>query len=319
MSRSRSTSSGLPSFAIVGLRDAAVRESRERVRSAIQNSGFDFLRAEDPRPASRRRPPQGRARVRPRNRRGGARRSRRAAGCGAGRDRARCRARARRVAAASPRRAGDGRAGLRRGCGAHRRRAGECARGGATQRGGRGGDSGLPARAPRRPAAARHPGGTRAQDPSAGARDTCRRWAGPRRLARPACVARRARGRGCGRPRDPDHGPAQGPARPRRSPAAVDNAAAVEAEALEVLRIASACGQARTTEFAGRSALHITRSHRRVSSAAATCPGPRARSRWPTAASSSSMARRVLTLGAQAPAASRSRTVWSRSRASGTR
>jgi magnesium chelatase family protein len=33
---------GLPSFAIVGLPDAAVRESRERVRSAIQNSGFKF-------------------------------------------------------------------------------------------------------------------------------------------------------------------------------------------------------------------------------------------------------------------------------------
>ncbi len=33
---------GLPSFAIVGLPDAAVRESRERVRSAIQNSGFRF-------------------------------------------------------------------------------------------------------------------------------------------------------------------------------------------------------------------------------------------------------------------------------------
>jgi magnesium chelatase family protein len=33
---------GLPSFTIVGLGDAAVRESRERVRGAIQNSGFDF-------------------------------------------------------------------------------------------------------------------------------------------------------------------------------------------------------------------------------------------------------------------------------------
>lgn len=33
---------GLPLFAIVGLPDAAVRESRERVRSAIQNSGFEF-------------------------------------------------------------------------------------------------------------------------------------------------------------------------------------------------------------------------------------------------------------------------------------
>jgi magnesium chelatase family protein len=34
--------SGLPAFTIVGLGDAAVRESRERIRSAILNSGFDF-------------------------------------------------------------------------------------------------------------------------------------------------------------------------------------------------------------------------------------------------------------------------------------
>lgn len=33
---------GLPAFTIVGLPDAAVQESRERVRSAIRNSGFDF-------------------------------------------------------------------------------------------------------------------------------------------------------------------------------------------------------------------------------------------------------------------------------------
>jgi magnesium chelatase family protein len=33
---------GLPAFGIVGLPDAAVRESRERVRSALKNSGFDF-------------------------------------------------------------------------------------------------------------------------------------------------------------------------------------------------------------------------------------------------------------------------------------
>jgi hypothetical protein len=32
---------GLPAFTIVGLGDSAVRESRERVRSAIANSGFD--------------------------------------------------------------------------------------------------------------------------------------------------------------------------------------------------------------------------------------------------------------------------------------
>ena len=33
---------GLPAFTIVGLGDQSVRESRERVRTAIQNSGFDF-------------------------------------------------------------------------------------------------------------------------------------------------------------------------------------------------------------------------------------------------------------------------------------
>jgi magnesium chelatase family protein len=33
---------GLPAFTIVGLGDTAVRESRERVRAAIQNSGYDF-------------------------------------------------------------------------------------------------------------------------------------------------------------------------------------------------------------------------------------------------------------------------------------
>ena len=33
---------GLPSFTIVGLPDKAVEESRERVRSALKNSGFDF-------------------------------------------------------------------------------------------------------------------------------------------------------------------------------------------------------------------------------------------------------------------------------------
>ena len=33
---------GLPAFELVGLPDAAVRESRERVRSAMMNSGFAF-------------------------------------------------------------------------------------------------------------------------------------------------------------------------------------------------------------------------------------------------------------------------------------
>src|SRR5206468_7329483 len=33
---------GLPGFTLVGLPDAGVRESRDRVRSAIRNSGFEF-------------------------------------------------------------------------------------------------------------------------------------------------------------------------------------------------------------------------------------------------------------------------------------
>ena len=33
---------GLPQFATVGLPDSAVRESRERVRTAIRNAGFLF-------------------------------------------------------------------------------------------------------------------------------------------------------------------------------------------------------------------------------------------------------------------------------------
>ena len=33
---------GVPAFDVVGLPDAAIKESRERVRSAIKNSGFDF-------------------------------------------------------------------------------------------------------------------------------------------------------------------------------------------------------------------------------------------------------------------------------------
>ena len=35
-------SQGLPAFAIVGLPDAAVQEAKERVRSAIRNSGHTF-------------------------------------------------------------------------------------------------------------------------------------------------------------------------------------------------------------------------------------------------------------------------------------
>src|SRR3970040_3057554 len=38
------TARGLPSFTIVGLPDAAVQESRERVQSAIKNAGLYFPR-----------------------------------------------------------------------------------------------------------------------------------------------------------------------------------------------------------------------------------------------------------------------------------
>ena len=33
---------GLPALVLVGLPDTSVRESRDRVRTAIRNSGFDF-------------------------------------------------------------------------------------------------------------------------------------------------------------------------------------------------------------------------------------------------------------------------------------
>jgi magnesium chelatase family protein len=33
---------GLPSFTTVGLPDSALRESRDRVRAAIRNAGFEF-------------------------------------------------------------------------------------------------------------------------------------------------------------------------------------------------------------------------------------------------------------------------------------
>ncbi len=35
-------SNGLPAFEIVGLPDASVKESRDRVRAAARNCGFDF-------------------------------------------------------------------------------------------------------------------------------------------------------------------------------------------------------------------------------------------------------------------------------------
>jgi len=34
--------SGLPAFTIVGLADTAVREARERIQTAVLNSGYEF-------------------------------------------------------------------------------------------------------------------------------------------------------------------------------------------------------------------------------------------------------------------------------------
>ena len=33
---------GLPGFTIVGLPDSTIKEARERIRSAVENSGFEF-------------------------------------------------------------------------------------------------------------------------------------------------------------------------------------------------------------------------------------------------------------------------------------
>ena len=54
-------SGGLPAFDVVGLPDAAVRESRERVRAAVKNCGAKFPVAVSPSiwllPAAKRRAP----------------------------------------------------------------------------------------------------------------------------------------------------------------------------------------------------------------------------------------------------------------------
>ena len=74
---------GLPSFTIVGLPDAAVRESRERVRSALVNSGFKYPQhriTANLAPADLRKAGPG---IRSRDRRGGAGRVRSAAADGA--------------------------------------------------------------------------------------------------------------------------------------------------------------------------------------------------------------------------------------------
>ena len=64
------TAQGLPGMDIVGLPDAAVQESRERVQAAIKNAGFDLpAQAHRGQPGARHRA-QRRSRLRPADRPG---------------------------------------------------------------------------------------------------------------------------------------------------------------------------------------------------------------------------------------------------------
>ncbi len=109
----RSTSTaGCPSFSVVGLPDAAVRESRERVRAAIVNSGLRLPAAADHGQPRARRSAQGRPGLRPGDRRRDPGRLRAAAGAACSRGWALAgELGARRRRAADPRRPGDGRGG----------------------------------------------------------------------------------------------------------------------------------------------------------------------------------------------------------------
>ena len=192
-------SAGLPSFAVVGLPDAAVRESRERVRAAIVELRLRLPAAADHRQPRARRPAQGRPRIRPGDRGCAARCVRAAAGRRSGGLRAGGRACARRPPAPGPRGAGDGRArGGRRGR-ADRGGARERVRGGAARRSRRAERARRADRAPRGPAAARD--GRGASAPAGGAAPRRRRRCGrrPRRPPRAARPARGARGGGRGR------------------------------------------------------------------------------------------------------------------------
>ena len=53
-------SSGMPCMEIVGLADTAVKESRERVRSALKNAGFAYPAEQDHRQPGAGRSAQGR-------------------------------------------------------------------------------------------------------------------------------------------------------------------------------------------------------------------------------------------------------------------
>jgi len=60
---------GLPSFTLVGLADTEVKEARERVRAALQNSGLEFAHNSHRQPGAGR-PAQGVGAFRPADRSG---------------------------------------------------------------------------------------------------------------------------------------------------------------------------------------------------------------------------------------------------------
>ena len=136
-----------------------------------------------------------------------------------------------------------------------------------------------------------------------------RRARGPRRPAGPAVPAVRARGGGRRRSQHADRRPARRRQVARRAAPAVDHARALDrSEAMEVLRIASACGRpaprcARDAAVQGASPhdLHRRAGGRRLA------PPRRARSRSPTRGAVPGRARRVLVARRSRRCASRSR------------
>ena len=214
---------GLPAFALVGLPDAAVRESRERVRAALVNSGLRVPAAADHRQPRAGRPAQGRARAS--TSRSPPRCSPRPGSC------PRRRSTTWRSPASSPSTARCARsparwrwprrpraAGLRAivVAGARRRRGGARRRRRGWSRSIASSSSASSAATPSRP---RKP-------PPVGAEWQRRGVARPRRPARPARAAARARGRRRRRPQPADHRAAGGRQVDGGAAAALDPAAA---------------------------------------------------------------------------------------------
>ena len=279
-SRSKWTSrSGCPCFTMVGLPDASVRESRDRVRSAIRNSGFEFPRHRITVNLAPGRHPQGRLVVRSADR---ARRARRVGLRHAARRRRRAAARravARRRDPAGARRAAD------RGGGAARTASRALLLPRAEQRrgGGRRGAAAVrrPLARPRRSRALNDPDGfaaPRCHPPSVAAAAAEAQRRRLQRRPRPGDGAPRARDRRRRRPQHADGRSAglgkddDGAAR-RRDPAAARLRRGARGD-LDPLGRRAAAARRRAGARSGRSARRTTRSRTSRSSAAARSPRP---------------------------------------------